>query len=183
MRALSTHYVDEAFSEAPGRADLVKEIGGPEALEAFIANNREGMYQQFFAQSVARVCNSGRTGKVIAGMRHHLVSITGRERLVTSDRPLLRAYGLEQPEGLLILPLAPRLLWVATNGPSADEVLGAISGGGPRAPAINRLVLRQAYKYAYGVCENHLPDVELHFGKGPEGPWRIHAGVLPGEAV
>jgi hypothetical protein len=68
-------------------------------------------------------------------------------------------------------------LFVATNGAEAIDALRSIAGSMTLIDLVNRLVVRQAYRYVYGVCENHLPLVEEHFGLGLPEPWRLHAGT------
>lgn len=162
-----------------GQAARYAELRGPEDPESFAefrAATDEKAIAVLFAMAFQRICESERIGMKLLSMKQQIVSFRDGERLITSDRPLLRGEGLDHPQALVMLPIGPRQLFVATNGVEAGEALKWLTNGAPAVPIVNRLVARQAFRHVYGVCENHMPLVTQEMSKGLEEPWRLHAG-------
>jgi len=79
--------------------------------------------------------------------------------LLTGDRPFITTEGLADTKCVLAFPLAPRFLFVATNGPEVAQRLVAI-GETQMAEATNVNIVAQAQKHVYGDSARHLRFVE-----------------------
>jgi hypothetical protein len=79
--------------------------------------------------------------------------------LLTSDRPYIRIHGLKDPHCVIVLPLSPRLAFVATH---SIEVQQALLRQGTRqlVKSINARLVAQAVKHVYGTDNSHLRFVE-----------------------
>jgi hypothetical protein len=155
----------------------------PPTIQEYRALHGNRLSTVLFAQVLQEVCSSEKVGNHLLRMNREVVTFTGGERLITSDRPLLWANGLGDQNCVLLLPIGPRRLFMATNGPKANEVLGSWAPGRAVVPILNALVARQAYRYVYGVCENHLPLVQKEMGQGLQSPWRNLIGQAPATAA
>ena len=165
----------EAYSEQ-------RRPGDPPTIQEYRELHGNALSTVLFAQVLQHSCNSEKIGNHLLNMNLEVVTFRDRDLLITSDRPLLWANGLGDANCVILLAIAPRRLFVATNGTKAKEIFNALTGGRPVVPFVNWMIARQAHQYVYGVCENRLSMVEQHMGKGLPPPWRNLIGQLPAPA-
>lgn len=89
--------------------------------------------------------------------------------LLTADRPLITTRGFAHKEGHIAIPLAPRLLFLATNHPGTRSEIMRMSDS-QITYKINDLLVGQADRYVYGCDETHLAFVERRLGKSKRFP-------------
>lgn len=151
-----------------GIRDDYPKIRGPGDPESF------DEYKAAFALNPASVpasrvlpalLKSKRVMAVLASFTWRTATLnTAKYPLLTSDRPMIMSNGLIRPDAHIVLPIAPRRLFIATND---DETFGAISStpADELAETVNNQVTQQAYKYVYGVDDSQLRFVANRLGK------------------
>jgi hypothetical protein len=98
---------------------------------------------------------------------HHLINMfwgtlscsSAAHSLLTSDRSFIRTRGWKDPNAVLIFPLSPSVLWVATNHP---ERMSSVvnTPRGKHVQMINGEIVRCAINFVIGVDASHLRFVE-----------------------
>ncbi len=159
----------------PAEYLALKGAEDPPTAEEYLQRNKDAMRSVLFARVVQQICESDSIGNHLMKMSRRIVLPKARERLMTSDRPLLLTGGLADPGTVLLLPIAPHMLFVATNGPQGDAAIDALARRDALVGVVNEAVLRQAYRHGYGVCENHRPLAEANLGLGLPLPWSFVA--------
>lgn len=171
--------LDRFQADMDGFSDLYearRKPTDPATFEEFKALEGDKLVGGIFAGAIRRICNSQRIGTHINGMMSHVITLESNNRFLTSDRPLLLTGGLEDPDTALLMPIAPRKLFVATNGPHMSKALHDGLASGVVLHNINLSVVRQAYRYVYAICENDLPFVEANLGRDLPLPWEAPVG-------
>lgn len=87
--------------------------------------------------------------------------------LLTSDRPLIWAYGLRHPDCEIFLPLGPKAAFYACNTVAKDVLIRSVAAPS-LAAYINEQVVRRAQDYVYGLSDVHQAYVQQHMGIDPE---------------
>jgi hypothetical protein len=108
---------------------------------------------------------SKRVMRVLASFTWRTATVnTAKYPLLTSDRPVIMSNGLSRPDAHIVLPIAPRRLFIATND---DETFRAISStpADELAETVNNQVTQQAHKFVYGVDDSQLRFVANRLGK------------------
>lgn len=115
---------------------------------------------ELFAEGIRGACDMQTVGEVLNNMHKEVLTIfNGRGRFMTSDVPLIYQGTLNHPDAHVLLPLTPSKLYVACNDPKLIRRIERKTAEDV-TDFVNRTVIRQAYRYAYGLCENHRPLVE-----------------------
>ncbi|WP_448954692.1 DUF4238 domain-containing protein [Labrys neptuniae] len=106
---------------------------------------------------------------VIAGMQWRIVNL-GPESppLLTSDRPLLRPYGLNEERAYIALPINSMTLFVAEHG----DFYGRSFAGRPDEAAnfVNLHTVQQAKSLVWGKGDEQLAFVRENMGRLPDFP-------------
>ena len=99
-------------------------------------------------------------GTIIMQMRWFVFDLVSSGiTLLTCDRPYIRTLGLKDERCIIVLPISPRLAFIATHSQGiAERLLKA--GAKILAKDINARIVAQAVKHVYGVTTNHLRFVE-----------------------
>jgi hypothetical protein len=89
---------------------------------------------------------------------------TATFRMLTSDRPYIMTNGIAQPEGHIVIPLSPTVVFFATRN---DETFGQINSMSPDliVTAVNSKVCEQAISFVYGVDDSQLRFVQNRLGR------------------
>jgi hypothetical protein len=113
---------------------------GKEMLPALIENEKVGTIMMQMRWFVFDLVSSGIT-------------------LLTCDRPYIRIFGLKDERCVIVLPISPRLAFIATHSEgTAERLLKA--GIKFLAKEINARIVAQAVSHVYGSTTNHLLFVE-----------------------
>lgn len=157
----------------PAEYAALKGADDPATSDEYLEQNKDRMLAVLFARVMQHICESDSVGNHLIRMSRRVIMPGGRERLMTSDRPLLVTGGLANSDTVVMLPIAPRMLFVATNSAAGDEAVDTLARRGSLVGLVNEAVLRQAYRYGYGVCENHLVLAEANLALGLALPWEF----------
>jgi hypothetical protein len=122
--------------------------------------------QQMSLHVLQRVMDSERTGTVLNGMIWCVITFDeSHPLLLTGDRPMVMTNGIGHADSHLIMPISPRVLFVAANKqPQIDHLIRLAEGAG-LAQRMNNRIARQARKYVYAVDEKPLQFIAPRLGE------------------
>jgi hypothetical protein len=157
------------FFDSKGRYEeryhATKRPDDPDTYEEFIAKTVHHPAGPASVYAMQNLIDSPRMGGYLNQMRWAVVTYKNeRHTLLTSDRPIIMSNGLIGPSDYLILPIGPRMLFLATNNIETEDRFRAISAGIFMAQVNNRVV-SQARKYVYGTDNTQLRFVENRLGR------------------
>jgi hypothetical protein len=110
------------------------------------------------------VINNEGPGSMIINMRWEVIDLSASKRdLLTSDRPVTRFQGLKSRDCMIMIPLCPRHLFIATH---YDHGL-ARRPQSNIAHLANVSIVRAAHARVYGTGVQHRPLAEKLLGKRP----------------
>jgi hypothetical protein len=142
-----------------------REPGDTRSFDDFCDSINRSADQRLWAEVFWRIVDSKGVGDFLNRMIWRVVSIKGSDRsFLTSDNPLIRTDGLDQPNGHILLPLGPSELFVATN---TEEMLAWFRALPPRdlQARVNDVVARQASRFVYGENDKQLRFIEKRLVK------------------
>jgi hypothetical protein len=104
-----------------------------------------------------QLINDTNAGTIIVNMRWQVVHLHGSSvDLLTSDRPVIRLQGLNSPNCVIAMPLAPRTLFIASHA----ELRFHRHPPKKIARLANVTMVQGAHHRVYGAGGHHLPLVE-----------------------
>lgn len=140
----------------------------PPTYRAYMASLPADQHDRAALKALVNMMASINVGQRIMDMVWYVVDTDPTDYpLLTSDRAVIRSNGIEAANGHIAMPIGPRKLFIAAKD---RQVLGTILGSGRRVllRESNRLVVRRAAKFVYGIDDAQLPFVKKHFGRDPE---------------
>jgi hypothetical protein len=153
----------------------IKRPSDPDTYEEFIEKSVHHPAGQMSVYAVQNLIDSPRMGGHLNQMRWAVVTFNKEKHtLLTSDRPIIMTNGIIGQNDHLVLPVGPRMLFLATNNIETENRLRAIDAGIFMAQVNNRVV-SQARKYVYGNDNKQLRFVENRLGRRwPSMPLEAH---------
>lgn len=116
------------------------------------------------------IINNDRVGPDIAKMHWSILRPTkSRVPLLLSDHPLIRPFGLGDPQGFIMMPIGPDAILLASNDPEAGRNAATMDQTW-LVTEVNRNVVGQAVEFVWGSDDRQLDFVREHFGKSPLPP-------------
>lgn len=98
-------------------------------------------------------------------VRHYRAGVP----ILTSDHPVTMVNGLDEPEGVISMPIGPTAVFFAVNSDEmADRILAADDAA--QAASVSKHVVSKARAFAYAQDDSQLPMVQAHFATSPYGP-------------
>lgn len=89
---------------------------------------------------------------------------------LTSDRPIIMNNGLAKPEAHIVIPLSPRVLFIAARGRWLHDQISKMPNT-TLAKLVNEKVARQSHRYVYGADTSQQRFVSKRLGeKVPSTP-------------
>jgi Protein of unknown function (DUF4238) len=152
----------EAFR---GDYDARRTEGMP-TFDEFIDNLSTADLQRMNVQVLQRVMDSQFLGAHLNSMRWTIVRFDETHRpLLTGDRPIVMTNGLNKEDSHLVLPISPKVLFLAANDQrQIDSVLQMAESAG-LAQRMNNRIARQARKYVYAIGDAPLAFVAQRLGE------------------
>lgn len=89
--------------------------------------------------------------------------------LLTSDRPLISTHGWKDPKAVLIFPLSPSALWVATNSPERMNNVANTSRI-RHVKMVNEAIVHNAVDFVFGATASHLDFVKRRLRRPDQEP-------------
>jgi len=118
---------------------------------------------------LATIINGDRVGPDIAKMNWSVIRPAAEVELLLSDKPLIRPFGLGDPDGFIMTPIAPDAIFLAPNDPEAGRRVSAMNPNW-LVNEINLAVVGQAVEYVWGSDHSQIGLVRKHFGTSPLPP-------------
>ncbi len=133
----------------------------PESLEEYCANMESSPMEASEAIGLQQLIDHPKIGSFLNSMRWLVLELRQpRHSLLTSDRPVIMSNGLAYNDSFLMLPVAPRNVFVAVNTIETEIRIKKLLDE-PRFPVfINNAIVSQAQRYVYGQNDGHLRFVE-----------------------
>ncbi|SFG63158.1 DUF4238 domain-containing protein [Methylobacterium gossipiicola] len=136
--------------------------------EAMSAERTRPALVQHAMRLLASTSNSPKIGSHLINMRWGMVSLPFHApALLTSDRPVVWAYGLQHPDSHILLPVGPKKIFFAVNSEAIQLTLNTMDPSS-LARFVNEQVVRRAKKLVFGFSDGHLDYVQRHMGVNPE---------------
>ena len=168
-RAMGSQVLRKEFSKASEEYSAVRGNAPEATLLEFVETRMPGTLEDLGVASLAGVISDLRLGQAIWEMNWYLLNPSAsRWQLLTSDRPLLIARGLSDPQCYIALPLGPNLAFVASRERKIFEELQHRHPPKDIARALNVTFVSQADKHVYGFDDSQLRFVENHLRR-PDG--------------
>jgi hypothetical protein len=148
------------LAQNPEEYEAAKSADDPatfhEWVETYIPHLLDNVGKIFMPELI----DNAEVGTVMMQMRWSAFDLSSSGiSLLTSDRPLIRIYGLKDKRCVVVLPISPRMAFIATNALETER--GLLRAGTARlAKDINARVVAQAIKHVYGASCGHLRFVE-----------------------
>lgn len=190
MRSAWTRYILSLMFRMPTAikilrshvADMWKE--GVKALEVDYGNRRLPTDPPTFAEYMSltnsaaphigaanlliHIIDNGQVGPTIFRMRWSRIPIPNANlELLYSDRPICRPLGLNDPMAYIALPVAPRLLFLATHREDVTRKISSMKHT-MMAKEINKMTVTQAREFVWASDDIQLPFVCKHMGTASE---------------
>jgi hypothetical protein len=143
----------------------IKQSDDPETYEEYIAEREHHPAGPMSVYAMQGFIDSPLLGERLNQMRWSLITFKyERHTLLTSDRPVIMTDGLIRPHDHLVLPIGPRMLFLATNNIETENRFRAIDADIFMAQVNNRIV-SQARKFVYGADNKQVRFVENRLGR------------------
>ena len=172
MAAEVVSFYDQTSSQYNNAKYLeIRKPDDPETFEEYAAQSAVHPAGRMSAYALQTIIDSPQMGGHLNQMRWSLVTFKNeRHSLLTSDRPIIMTNGLIGADDHLVLPLGPRMLFIATNDIETENKIRTVDAGIMMAQ-VNDRVASQARRYVYGADNKQLRFVENRLGrKWPSTP-------------
>ncbi len=140
----------------------------PTTFEDYYARTNPAAAEISATNLLTTMIDNDRVGPTIFHMHWNRVPLErSKVSLLNSDRPLDRPLGLSDPRAYIALPIAPDMLFLASN----DAALARVIFEGNHTEAakkMNKTVVSQAREFVWGVDDRQLAFVQKHMGTVPE---------------
>ncbi len=136
-------------------------------LEALELERNDGDLQHFTLDLARGLADSRKIGERLINMTWgYRILPVDAPALLTSDRPIMWALGLEDPRCHIMLPTGPKSVFWAANSP---QMVATIQGrSGPQLAAfLNDNLVRRAVRYVWGASVRQHGYVARTMGVGP----------------
>ena len=141
---------------------------GPQTIQEFVDITLPAAASMDAAGMLVDIIDNDRVGPTIFGMKWILVDLPdSKYELLTSDRPLVRPMGFDNPQAYLVLPLSPRKLWLAAHTDYYKRNLMNVDQAAV-VREINKAVVSQAREFVWGTDASQLSFVKKHMATVPE---------------
>ena len=138
----------------------------PMTFEDYYARTNPAAAEISATNLLTTLIDNDRVGPTILHMHWNRVPLErSKVSLLNSDRPLDRPLGLSDPRAYIALPIAPDMLFLASN----DAALARVIFEGDHTEAakkMNKTVVSQAREFVWGVDDRQLAFVQKHMGTG-----------------
>jgi hypothetical protein len=173
----------EAMEKYRKVATAIYEGSLPEIRKLYERERKPGdltTYEEYAAEPDGSAPNAGRAivrtiqtlidnvtvGSRINGMRWAVIaSKLPKFELLTSDRPLLITNGLDTPTSVIIMPISPSRIFVASNNAQTEAEVGAVFQSSRGVAQVNERVACQSRKYVWGRDDSQLDFVSKRLGR------------------
>lgn len=179
--------VKEAWSVAtPGLQEAFeaeRPEGAPESVDEWLATLDPHSEDRFALTIARRSMDHSGIGQIINNMRWKVLDFEGCGiPLLTSDRPVWMTTTLAEPNALILTPIGPTRLFVATR---ETETMLRIAAQNRRQQAknVNKTTVQHAVKYIYGMDAEMKAFVQKHFAARRHSTHMERLAAMHGHAI
>lgn len=134
----------------------------PASVDEFLRQSRPGQQDEFAFGIARKLIDSPGFGNKINNMRWNIVQIPLNSfSLLTSDKPVWMTTTLVEVDAFITIPIGPRKLFTATVDRSTSLKIMAHDKS-QLSKVLNKIVVKNAEKFVYGVDNSMLPFVQKH---------------------
>lgn len=145
----------------------------PETPEEWWEMNRAGFSEAATFQVLRTLIDNENIGLTINRMAWSVANLENDAvDLMTSDRPLAMSRTLSEPGAFMMMPLSPKLLFIAVT---QDETLDRLRQGRPKelVRLVNKEVVAKAERFVFARDKSQEPFVKKWFGKWAGDTWTL----------
>ena len=174
-----------SLGELQGLADLTMRskmnIDDPEFAAAIKSGTRQTMYEWFQQNHPVAITEAHKRflpglidheelGDYLINMSWGTLDVSSASHtLLTCDRPLIRTHGWKDPNAVLIFPLSPSVLWIATNSPKRMRSV-VNTNRSQHVRMVNGKIVHQAVDFVFGLSNSHLTFVSKRLRRPDQEP-------------
>ena len=141
---------------------------GPATIQEFVAQALPAAAATDAAAMMVDIIDNDRVCPTIFDMRWIVADLPkSKYELLTSDRPLVRSRGLDDPQAFIALPISPRKLWIASHSDYFARNLRNMDQTAVAREA-NKTVVSQAREFVWGTDARQLSFVRKYMATAPE---------------
>lgn len=121
-----------------------------------------------FHRAYLKLLDNEKIGEFINGMVWRVIRVPENAYpLLTSDRPLIRTNGLDTNQGHIVLPIGPKLIFIAAANRNIANVIEKIKIN-RLVKEINRQVSASAVRFVVSDSIHQFEFIKKHFAKRPQ---------------
>lgn len=150
--------------------EKVRKAGDPATIYAWTLKHQPHIIENAYKNMLPGLIDHEDLGQYIINMHWATIDVSkASHTLLTGDRPFITTRGLKDPTSVLLFPLAPDLLFAATNG---REQTGKVIGNKPSylARFMNDNIAGRAVNMVIGKDRSHLAFVERRLRHADQAP-------------
>ena len=147
--------------------EQVRTADHPPTMDEWIATVDPLTRAKVQLNAVMKMIDNEEVGACLNKMRHAVVDLSGSPfQLLTSDRPV-QLYRINQPDGLVAMPISPTKLFVGAHRPATFDRLRATK---PKVLVqdFNKFVVSRARKFVWASDRSQIHFVEKYMSKALE---------------
>lgn len=154
-------------AEAEARYLASYKPGDPKTFSEYLAAQPLAVKERSQFEIFIDLIDNGNIGLILNQFHWHVLQTPSHvPTLLTSDRPVIFTH-LGDEDAHIVLPIGPRLIWIAARDPGFFVRLRSNS---PLevVKEVNRQVVEGAKRYVWGIDEKQLRFIENRFGRSPQ---------------
>jgi len=170
VRRLADQNVRANLSVNDPEYNAVRKPGDPETIYDWTMKHQPLVIEEAYKRFLPGLIDHEGLGQHIMNMYWGTLDVShASHSLLTGDRPVVFTHGLQESNAVLLFPLSPSALFIATNGPSR---MGQVmqTKPSPHARMVNNEIVRCAVDFVIGCDASHLDFVERRLRKPEQEP-------------
>jgi hypothetical protein len=133
----------------------------PASLEEYRAAMESSPMEASEAVGLQQLIDHPKVGSFLNSMKWLVLELRRpKHALLTSDRPVITSNGLAYEDSFLMLPIAPRYVFVAVNTIETELRIKKLRDEASLPALINNAIVSQAQKHVYGQNDCQLRFIE-----------------------
>lgn len=152
LNSVTSEELKASFDDKPEEYEAIKEANDPTTLSEYAEQEYPGLIENFGMMSFGKLISNPRIRNKILRMNWGLYHFNNQKNhLLLADRPLIYTKDIDHPDLMVVLPIGPRMAFMATN---SKQIVNGIqrSRHGRLMMRMNESSLKQAQKRIY-ACD------------------------------
>lgn len=172
IQALRQQLTHDLFNPTPEREWSYRQRRQPDQpetlLEALEEERNEDDLRHFTLEVATGLADSRKIGeRVINMIWGYRILPFNAPALLTSDRPVVWAHSLDDPQCHILLPIGPKTVFWAANSPEKARTVQNYDGV-RLAAFLNDNLVRRAHRYVWGASVRQHGYVQRYMGVDPQ---------------